>query len=102
MAAIASAPQNTTRAAPLAIGAPPRLLASAPHDRLFETLGERYPGQAEPPLTFDECNQVLTEAMYYLGATAVQRAAVMKAVTYGGKSLWNAHCDELKQPDRKV
>lgn len=76
------------------------LLASAPHDRLFETLGERYPNGEI--LTFDQCNQVLTEAMYYLGATSWQRAAVYKAVSAGGKSLWNQHCDDQDKPNRKI
>jgi hypothetical protein len=76
------------------------LLASAPHDKLFETLGEQYPGG--PLLTFDQCNEVLTEAMYYLGAKEFQRAAVYKAVSLGGKTLWNAHCDALNKPERKA
>jgi len=76
------------------------LLASAPHDKLFETLGETFPGG--PILTFDECNQLLTEAMFYLGATGFQRAAVYKAVSEGGRTLWNSHCDALNKPERKA
>lgn len=80
--------------------APVILLASAPHDKLFETLGEIYPGG--PVLTFGECNAVLTEAMYYLGATEFQRSAVYSAVSIFGKGIWNQRCDELNEPDRKI
>jgi hypothetical protein len=76
------------------------LLASAPHDRLFETLGVT--GPEGTILSFTHCNDVLTEAMYYLGATSFQRAAVYKAVMQGGKTLWNHRCDEQGKPERKA
>ena len=79
---------------------PQILLASGPHDKLFETLGETRPGG--PVLTFEQCNKLLVEAMYYLGATDLQRWAVFEAVQTGGKSLWNKRCEELGKPERRA
>lgn len=70
--------------------APEILFASAPHDFLFEKHGKR-PGV--PDLSFNDVNELLTEAMYYCGANSFQRAEVAIAVKIGGKKLWNKHAN---------
>lgn len=66
---------------------PEMLRASAPHDKLFSTKGViPHSGKI---LTFTECNQLLTEAMYYCGASGLLRAEVFAAVELFGKSHWN-------------
>jgi len=93
---------------------PTIIFASAPHDWLFDTCGMTEqplgpqtllllddqgllePGQTTRRLTFDQCNEVLIEAMGICGASKAMRHLVFLAVKNGGKKLWNA-----KNPPRK-
>lgn len=58
---------------------------------LLDGQGLLEPNQLTRRLTFDQVNEVLTEAMYYCGADAVLRAEVKFAVQNGGKTIWNRH-----------
>lgn len=58
---------------------------------LLEKQGLLEPNQLTRRLTFDQANELLTEAMYYCGASASLRAEVKFAVQEGGKETWNRH-----------
>ena len=78
---------------------PQILCASIIHDWGFWMAGEVMPGRV---LTFDQVNELLAEAMWYLNATDLQRNAVFSAVHVGGRGDWNADCDRVGHPERKV
>jgi len=78
---------------------PEILCASVVHDWGFWTAGEIAPGRV---ITFAQTNDLIAEVMFYSNATALQRYAVHDAVHLGGKSTWNADCDRLGHPERKV
>ena len=85
------------------------LFPSAAHDLLFTRCGLTdqllddktaallaQQGLLEPEqtccrLTFDQCNELLVEAMWYCDADAELRGEVYLAVSEGGKAIWNAH-----------
>jgi len=116
----ASVPRQTGLLTKLTRVAPHILPASGPHDRLFEQIGLTYqpldektkellaaqgllaPGQVFRRLTFDQCNEVLAEAMWYCDATKKERTEAYFAVSVGGKILWNRHCDEQGLPQFKA
>lgn len=63
---------------------PTILYGSAPHDKLFS-----YPfNDAGRELSLNEVNSVLTEAMYWCGASRIERALVYSAVSTGGALIW--------------
>ena len=116
----ASVPRQTGLLTALTRVSPHILPASGPHDRLFErvgltdqpmdahtmellaTQGLLAPGQTCRRLSFDQCNEVLAEAMWYCDATKVERTEAYFAVSTGGKAIWNRHCDEQGLPQFKV
>ena len=75
------------------------LNASLVHDYIFTQAGTLQSGGWA---TFRVTNKILCEAMWYSNSTAFQRAAVYRAVQSGGASRWNANCDRLGLPERRV
>ena len=64
---------------------PAILFPSGPHDWLFSNGGDTGNGRI---LTFSESNEVLTEAMFWCGASSELRAIVFQTVELFGKSHW--------------
>ena len=75
------------------------LCAAIVHDYLYTVAGKLQSGGWA---TFRVVNKILCEAMWYLNSTALQRAAVYRAVQSCGYGKWNANCDRLGCPERKV
>ena len=63
---------------------PTILFASAPHDKLFSCPYT----DAGRKLSFSQCNEVLTEAMRWCGASWLERSIVAAAVSTGGALTW--------------
>ena len=96
------------------------LFASAPHDHLYENLGLTdqpldaktlellaaqgllAPGQVTRRLTKEQCDELICEAMFYLGADKELRSEVMFAISVGGKTIWNNRCDQRGLPQFKA
>lgn len=70
---------------------PEMLFPSAPHDRLFFSRGKMDNGKV---LTFSECNQLMTEAMWWMGAGRRTIGKVYTAIQLGGKKYWDAPNNE--------
>lgn len=66
---------------------PKIMFGSIPHDRLCTANGKGERGWIDDRrrLSFKSTNEVLTEAMFYLGASAALRAIVFEAVTFGNQ-----------------
>lgn len=75
---------------------PTILFASAPHDKAFEAGGVLPSGRE---ITFSEANELLTEAMYYCGSEASERAVVRLIVERFGGEHWSARgTQDLRPP----
>ncbi|MDD5349490.1 MAG: hypothetical protein PHQ12_04690 [Chthoniobacteraceae bacterium] len=85
------------------------LYPSAPHDKLFSHCGLTdqplddatmallakqgllEPGQTTRRLTFEQCNDLLCEAMFYCGASKALRSEVYLVLQECGREVWNSH-----------
>lgn len=70
----------------IANDAPCIMLASGPHDKVCTQAADGtrgWTGTGAVRLSFASANDLIVEAMFYLGASAEQRAAVHAAVTWG-------------------
>jgi hypothetical protein len=61
------------------------LLPSAPHDYVFGLGGKLPDGRV---LTFDQANDLMAEAQFYVGANGAQRAQIKSIITIFGRSHW--------------